>query len=140
MTQIDWPAAALLLAGAAGFSAVGLCAAAHAQDSAVQQFGGPVHFAQRTGPDIYAAACQGCHMPEGKGAIGAGRYPPLANNQNLEAAGYPVYIVVNGQRAMPPFGTYLDDQQVAEVVNYIRSTWGNAYQDKVSPEDVAAVR
>ena len=79
-------------------------------------------------------------MPEGKGAIGAGRYPPLANNKNLETAGYPVYVVVNGQRAMPPFGTYLDDQQVAEVVNYIRSTWGNAYQDKVSPEDVAAVR
>ena len=116
MTQIDWPAAALLLAGAAGFSAVGLCAAAHAQDSAVQQFGGDRTLAHLH-PDL-----------------------PLANNKNLETAGYPVYVVVNGQRAMPPLGTYLDDQQVAEVVNYIRSTWGNAYQDKVSPEDVAAVR
>lgn len=139
MTQIKWPAAALLLAVAAG-SAVGLGATAFAQDSAVQQFGDPVHFSQSTGPDIYAAVCQGCHMPEGKGAIGAGRYPALANNQNLETAGYPVYVVVNGQRAMPAFGSYLNDQQVAEVVNYIRSTWGNSYTDKVAPEDVAAVR
>lgn len=135
MTQIKWPAAALILAGA-----VGLGATVFAQDSAVQQFGDPVHFSQSTGPDIYAAVCEGCHMPEGKGAIGAGRYPALANNQNLESAGYPVYVVVNGQRAMPAFGTYLNDQQVAEVVNYIRSTWGNAYTDKVALEDVAAVR
>ena len=41
-------------------------------------------------------------MPDGKGAVGAGRYPPLAKNENLETASYPVYLVIHGQKAMPP--------------------------------------
>jgi mono/diheme cytochrome c family protein len=37
------------------------------------------------------------------------------------AAGYPVLVVVNGSKGMPPFGALLDDEQVAAVVNYVRS-------------------
>jgi len=49
-------------------------------------------------------------------------------------------VIVNGQKAMPPLKNFLSDQQVADVVNYIRSNFGNRYKDKVKPEDVKAQR
>jgi mono/diheme cytochrome c family protein len=79
-------------------------------------------------------------MPDGKGAVGAGIYPSLAGNKNLEAGGYPVYVVVRGQRAMPPIGAMMSDDQVAAVVNYLRTHFGNDYKDAVTAEDVKVVR
>ena len=75
-------------------------------------------------------------MPDAKGAVGAGAYPALAKNENLETAGYPVAIVLKGQKAMPAFGAYFTDQQIADVVNYVRTHFGNHYSDKVKPADV----
>jgi hypothetical protein len=43
-------------------------------------------------------------------------------------------------QAMPDFGRALNDGQVAAVVNHIRSNFGNAYADRVSPDDVKAAR
>ena len=100
----------------------------------------PFRFTQRDGEAIYRNVCAGCHMPDGRGASGAGAYPALARNAKLEAAGYPVLLVVNGQKAMPAFGRALDDNQVAAVVNYIRANFGNAYTDRVSADDVKAAR
>lgn len=40
---------------------------------------------------------------------------------------------------MPPFGWRLNDQQVADVVNFIRSSWGNNTK-VISASDVADVR
>jgi mono/diheme cytochrome c family protein len=97
-------------------------------------------FTERSGEELYASVCGGCHMPDGKGAIGAGTYPPLAGDKRLEAGDYPVYVVVNGQRAMPPLGDMLSDDQVAAVVNYVRTHFGNNYQDALKPEDVTAAR
>ena len=94
----------------------------------------------RTARRSIATVCAGCHMPDGRGAVGAGAYPALARNAKLEAAGYPVLLVVNGHKAMPPFGRQLDDNQVAAVVNYIRGNFGNAYADRVSADDVKAAR
>ena len=71
-----------------------------------------------------------------KGAVGAGMYPALAKNPKLEVAGYPVSVVVNGQKAMPAFGGMFTDQQIADVVNYVRTHFGNNYKDKVTPADV----
>jgi mono/diheme cytochrome c family protein len=79
-------------------------------------------------------------MDDGRGAAGAGTYPPLARNAKLAAAGYPVTLVVNGQKAMPPFARVLDDNQVAAVVNYIRTNLGNAYTDRVTADDAKAAR
>ena len=79
-------------------------------------------------------------MADGKGATGAGTYPSLAANGNLAASGYPLEIVVNGQRGMPPFGPMMNDDQVAAVVNYVRTHFGNAYRDAVTAEDVKLVR
>ena len=100
----------------------------------------PFRITHQDGEAIYRNVCAGCHMPDGRGAVGAGAYPALARNAKLEAAGYPVLLVVNGQKAMPAFGRALDDNQVAAVVNYIRANFGNAYTDRVSTDDVKAAR
>jgi mono/diheme cytochrome c family protein len=97
-------------------------------------------FTQTTGKDLFVSICQGCHMPDGAGAVGAAAYPSLANDKNLAASGYPVTVVVNGQRAMPPFGAMLSDDQVSAVVNYLRTNFGNDYRDAVTAEDVKVVR
>jgi mono/diheme cytochrome c family protein len=97
-------------------------------------------YQQQNGGDLYRGLCQGCHMPDAKGAIGAGAYPALANNARLAAGIYPITVVVNGQRAMPPFGSYLSDDQIANVINYVRTHFGNHYKDAVSSVAVKAAR
>ena len=97
-------------------------------------------FVEQGGQQLYQSICQGCHMPQGEGAKGAGFYPALAGNTRLAAGAYPVYVVLNGLHGMPPFGQRLDDQQVADVVNYIRTHFGNQYQDSVTPEAVKKQR
>jgi mono/diheme cytochrome c family protein len=97
-------------------------------------------FSEPTGELLYKRVCAGCHMPDAKGAKGAGMYPALAANKNLAAAGYPLYIVLHGKNGMPPVGKMMTDAQVADVVNYVRSNFGNKYKDKVKPEDAKATR
>ena len=97
-------------------------------------------FVEMSGEELFVNVCRGCHMSDGKGAAGAGTYPSLAGNRNLEAGGYPVHVVVNGQRGMPPFGAMMSDDQVAAVVNYVRTHFDNRYPDAVTIEDVRAVR
>lgn len=97
-------------------------------------------FGEQSGEELYANVCQDCHMPDGKGASGAGTYPSIAADKALAAGGYPVFVVVNGQRAMPPFGAMMSDDQVAAVVNFVRTHFGNDYQDVVTAADVKAVR
>jgi mono/diheme cytochrome c family protein len=97
-------------------------------------------FTEATGEELFASACQGCHMSDGKGAIGAGTYPSLVQDSHLETGGYPLYVVVRGQRAMPPIGAMMSDAQVAAVVNYVRTHFGNQYQDAVTTDDVKRVR
>jgi mono/diheme cytochrome c family protein len=97
-------------------------------------------FTEQGGAALYKGICQGCHMPDGRGALGAGRYPALAGDPNLAGRGYPLVIVVNGQRAMPAFGALLSDRQIADVVNYIRSNFGNRFIDEVTVSEVEAVR
>jgi mono/diheme cytochrome c family protein len=102
--------------------------------------GGRGGFTEQGGEAIFKNVCQGCHMPQAQGAVGAGMYPALAKNPKLEVAGYPVSVVVNGQKAMPAFGGMFSDQQVADVVNYVRTHFGNSYKDKVTPADVKSAR
>ena len=115
------------------------CVGAYGQ-SPGGSFANPFRFVQRDGEQIYRSVCQGCHMPDGQGAVGAGVYPPLAGNRRLESSGYPVLLVINGQRAMPAFGRMLDDGQVAAVVNYVRTHFGNAFMDAISAADVKNLR
>ena len=111
-----------------------------AVSAADSSFADPSRFVATRGEDIYRGVCQGCHMPEGEGAAGAGRYPSLASNPTLEAPEYAIYVVIHGQKAMPPFGALLDDAQIAAVVEYIRTHFGNTYLDPVPPNTVKDAR
>jgi mono/diheme cytochrome c family protein len=116
----------------------------HADEDALSRSPTPLstgfRFTEQTGEQLFASSCQGCHMPDGNGATGAGTYPSLSKDNNLGTSGYPVYVVVRGQRAMPPVGAMMSDDQVAAVVNYLRTHFGNQYTDAVTAEDVKRVR
>lgn len=92
------------------------------------------------GAELFRRNCMACHMAEGEGAQGAGRFPALANNQALTAAGYPIYVVLNGLGGMPSFNGILSDEEIAAVVTYVRTHFGNQYNDIVKPDDVALMR
>lgn len=126
-----------------GFAAALLaaCTASGAMaDSAGATFSQGDKFTEQTGEALYANVCAACHMDQGQGAVGAGKYPALAKNTNLEAGGYPVYVLLHGLKGMPPVGQMMSDEQVAAVVNYVRTHFGNDYKDEVSVEDVAGTR
>lgn len=121
----------------------GACVAAATAPPAVPPPEAAVANRRFTGDDgaaLYHVVCQGCHMPAGQGATGAGRYPALANNATLAAAPYPVLTILNGRNAMPALGGFLDDAQVAAIVNYVRTNFGNHYGDTVGAADVARFR
>jgi len=122
-----------------GLLAVLAAGAAHA-DSAGAGFTNGYKFAWKDGQAMYEHVCQECHMPDAQGATGAGTYPALAADPRLAAKTYPVYMVVNGKGAMPRLGEYMDDEQVAAVVNYVRTHFGNQYTDAVTAADAKAVR
>jgi len=103
-------------------------------------FSSGYRFVEMSGEELYNNVCRGCHMMDGKGASGAGSYPSLVANPNLAQAGYPVTLVVRGRRAMPPFGDMMNDAQVAAVVNYLRTHFGNAYGDVVTAQDASDAR
>ena len=92
------------------------------------------------GKKLFETICQGCHMPDAKGAKGAGMYPALAANPKLAAPAYPVFIVLNGLRGMPNIGKSLTDAQVAAVVNYVITHFGNAAAAQTSAEEIKAAR
>jgi mono/diheme cytochrome c family protein len=130
-------ATALLIAAVA--------ASARADDSS---FSSSATLSNVSGEDIYTRICQGCHMPHGEGAIGAGHYPKLAGNLTLASWRYVALTVLDGRNGMPAFGAPTDlvwdaptvrlsDSQIADVVNYVRSHFGNSYKDRVSAEEVA---
>lgn len=94
-----------------------------------------------SGEAVYRHICQSCHMPDGQGATGAGaRIPALAHNPRLQIASYPATVILNGYGGMPWFSGMLNDQQVADVVAYIRTHFGNTYKDTLNPADVAFMR
>jgi mono/diheme cytochrome c family protein len=97
-------------------------------------------FLEKDGAAVFAHVCAACHMPDASGAMGAARYPALKSNTKLSVAAYPVFMVVNGRGAMPSFARTLTDEQIAGVVNYVRTHFGNDYKDTVVPADVKAVR
>jgi mono/diheme cytochrome c family protein len=108
--------------------------------------------AQADGAQIYRHICQGCHMPDAHGATGAGAYPALAGDAKLASANFAAATVLFGRRDMPAFGPRpglqgfealmhvdLSDAQIAAVINYVRSHFGNRFADELSAADVAAL-
>ena len=102
-----------------------------------------------TGQQLYETHCVACHQITGQGLKGA--FPPLAGSDYLVAdksraigtviKGLSGEITVNGEKynAIMPNFSYLNDEQVANIVTYVANSWGNdGFQ--VSSAEVAAVR
>ena len=120
------------------------------------------------GRSVYMDTCMGCHQEAGTGKDA--QFPPLAQNPDLFLSdAFPAYVVLDGIRgqinvggvtfdnAMPSFD-FLSDREIAAVIAYVRSSWGNAdlrpagitdpdasqvadvRQESLSSEDVAAMR
>ncbi|WP_069267081.1 c-type cytochrome [Paraburkholderia nodosa] len=102
------------------------------------------------GRKIYESQCAVCHATEGQGK--PPHFPPLADNQSIQmnSAVNPIRMVLNGGYApgtrknpmpygMPPFAQSLSDEEVAAVVTYIRTAWGN-HGTPVSEHEVNALR
>ena len=97
-------------------------------------------FGEPTGEKMFRRVCAACHMPDAKGAVGAGAYPALAGNKKLAVKAYPAYVVLHGLNGMPPIGNMMTDQQVADVVNHVRTQFGTKYTDVMTADEVKAMR
>lgn len=102
------------------------------------------------GRQIYEQICQGCHMPGGRGAVGAGSYPALAKNPALASWQFMALTILKGRRNMPAFGVEhatgwilppatLSDEQIAAVINYLRTHFGNRYTSLVTGAEVGVL-
>lgn len=100
------------------------------------------------GKVTYTANCVACHQADGKGIPSA--FPPLAKSDFLNADkkrsisvvknGLSGPVTVNGEKynsVMPALS--LNDEEIANVLTYVYSTWGNSKQS-VTPEEVKAVK
>ncbi|MES2187730.1 MAG: cytochrome c [Pseudomonadota bacterium] len=105
--------------------------------------------AQR-GAMVYLNNCAACHRSDGQGAQKT--FPALAHNSAVAARDTTslVRLVLQGSAmahtadapsaiAMPAFGWRLSDDNVADVLSFVRSSWGNR-ADAVAPQAVAKVR
>lgn len=121
-------------------------AAAPAQASA----GASAAFNAAEGARLFVSTCSACHGAEGKGVPGV--FPPLAGDPVVNAANPTEHIstvlhgthgrVIDGKTyaaAMPSFAGQLSDQQVMEIIDHERSSWGN-HGPLITAADVAAIR
>jgi mono/diheme cytochrome c family protein len=88
------------------------------------------------GSQIYMqSGCFVCHGQMGDGGAG----PRLRGDPFLSITDYVVAQILLGRGIMPGFGQSLNDQQIAAVASYIRTSWGNKYGE-VKPLEVAQIR
>jgi len=113
--------------------------------------GSPALAAGADGKAVFASNCAGCHGDKGQGAPSLA--PPLAKNSyvtgNPKAVIHTVLdgmngpIKVNGKAwgsgAMPPWKGSLTNAQIAAVITYIRSSWGNK-ASAVTEKQVASTK
>jgi mono/diheme cytochrome c family protein len=110
----------------------------------------PPPTAMAAGKAIYNQACIACHEADGSGAPRI--YPPLPGNANLQSAdpSSALRIILDGAQtvttprapntgSMPAYAKQLSDQEIADVANYIRNSWGNA-APLVTPAQAAKAR
>ncbi|SDL41167.1 c-type cytochrome [Kriegella aquimaris] len=101
------------------------------------------------GAEIYTDFCVTCHLEKGEGV--AYTFPPLAASdyiaKNREASirgvkyGQQGEMVVNGvtyNNVMTPLG--LEDDEIADVMNYVMNSWGNTSDTLVTVEEVSAIQ
>jgi len=103
----------------------------------------------RAGAHAYDISCAACHGSDGKGSA---LFPPLAGNAAVRQVRSETVVrtVLAGGKAaatpktptgpgMPSFGWRLTDEQVANILTYVRNNWGNQ-APAISPETVKRIR
>jgi len=103
----------------------------------------------KAGAVAYDISCAACHGRDGKGSA---IFPPLAGNASIRQvrADTVVRMVLAGGKAvstpkaptgpgMPSFGWRLTDEQVANILTYVRNNWGNE-APAISSETVKRIR
>ncbi len=94
--------------------------------------------ASADGKSLFMDNCSACHQATGKGVKGA--FPPLAGSPLVQGDGKLVATtVLNGRAGMPAFKDDLSDPDLAAILTYVRSSWGNK-ASAIKPGDVAAAR
>ena len=73
------------------------------------------------GSEVFDDSCSVCHGSDGSGGVGAA----LGGVDERLSVRNHLSVVWTGRGSMPPFGGTLDDAQIAAVVAYQRSTFGN---------------
>ena len=104
----------------------------------------------KPGAQTFAAKCSFCHGPDGRGQNQW--IPPLAGaasslsdesasqiNVALNGSGRVVSAGIPDAYRMPPYRAQLSDQEIADVLTYVRSSWGN-HDGPVTPDEVKALR
>jgi len=102
------------------------------------------------GARLYDERCSGCHGERGEGVARA--YPALKGSRpvTMTSSANLVHVVLEGgfppatagnprPFGMPPFATFLSDDDVSDLLSYIRGAWGNRAAP-VSPLEVARYR
>lgn len=116
-----------------------LSAQAQTSTAATDAFA-PGPYTSTDGEELYQTFCAGCHMPDGAGAIGAGKYPALSGNKKLEFSAYAAHVIINGQGAMPALGDFLDDDQMVSLLTYMQTKLGNDYEPDATIQLIADTR
>ncbi len=90
------------------------------------------------GSDLYTnEGCVSCHGQDGKGRTGVA--PALAGSKALSDAQHVISQILIGRGSMPTFAHKLNDQQIAALSTYIRTSWGNGF-GKVTTSQVHDIR
>ncbi len=90
--------------------------------------------AQTDGAEIFTQNCAACHQAHGEGVKGA--FPALAGSKLLLGDPKdPAWVVTHGRGGMPNFSEDLSDIEIASVLSFARSSWGNG----APPLDAATV-
>jgi len=94
--------------------------------------------ADTDGQRLFAKNCAACHQPTGKGIPGA--FPALAGNAFVQSQPADVAtVLLKGRGGMPDFSGSLDDGEIAQVLTYVRASWGNGAAP-VTEADVGSTR
>ncbi|GJJ05640.1 cytochrome c [Duganella rhizosphaerae] len=105
--------------------AAGATAPSRAQDAATAD-----------GKALFMKNCAACHQASGKGIPGA--FPALAGNKFVQGKGADVAtVLLKGRGGMPDFSDSLSDQEIATVLSFVRSNWGNQAAPLSEPEVLA---
>ncbi len=102
------------------------------------------------GKEAYSLYCINCHMADGNGTPDL--YPPLAKADylkkpsttliNIVLMGQTGEIIVNKKKynGIMPAQNYLTDDQIADILNYARNSFGNNIPTAITPGQVKALR